>query len=135
MFYNSCPRRYIRLCLQRCQRYHLGRKDKHKRLWLNILSDNIYKIKLGVGNYEDFMHGLYVCVGSNLKSYINFSDDVSSNFCYPKNVKKIFHEPGIYNFNNSDKNEYLILFIMFKQVILYMLSHIGVGKVREYISY
>lgn len=94
MYHNSCPKRYMKLCMQRCMRYHLGREDNSKRIWLNLLSSHIYMIRLGIAHYDRFIDELYKCIGPKMKGHMCFKDDMSDDFAYPQIGRRLFHQAG-----------------------------------------
>lgn len=80
MWNNSVPRRIIRVCINNSRRYNLGRCNENKKHWLTILSQYIYKLKLGTETtYEEFQNHLYrIFTSKNLNmNKLKFFDDTS----------------------------------------------------------
>lgn len=79
MWANSLPRRMMQACLFHTRKYCLGRNGGSKRLWLRMLSDHIYKLKIGSVSYEEFHADLWDKLrrGSYVLGQYKLEDDVS----------------------------------------------------------
>lgn len=96
MYYNSVPKRIIRVCLNRSKRYFLGRVADRKREWLTILAVHIMTLKLYDMAYDVFLHNLrciFIRHGLNINLF-ELSDDVETVCRFRNHPKNVFHEPG-----------------------------------------
>lgn len=96
MYWNSVPRRIMRVCLNRARRYFLGRRSEHKSSWLSLLAAQIYHLLIGPYSYEDFSFHLirlfHRCGYDPV--LLAFEDDVTGVCRFRNHPPRQFHVSG-----------------------------------------
>lgn len=96
MYWNSVPRRLMRVCLNRACRYFLGRKSASKIAWLKILAIEVYHLFIGSVSLDTFLSGLrcrfHIC-GYDSSLFV-FEHDSSTICRFRNHPTRQFHIPG-----------------------------------------
>lgn len=96
MLCNNLPRRLMRLCLNKCHSYTLGRNADLKASWLRILAKHIMELRINAHSFSHF-YG-FLCDLVYREEYhlslLNLKDDHTLHSPFKRKPRQIYHVPG-----------------------------------------